>query len=137
MNLGVVYIENDELTLFWSLRGTLKSERDYMSNQLASLSALLDFEMTSGGEHEGWSYDPDSPLRDAFEKAFHDMFDVDMREIATHGGLETGIFKGYDPTMDIVTFGATALDIHTENEHMNLSSLKDAYRFLSYFLGTL
>lgn len=137
LNLGVVYIEDDELTLFWSLRGTLKSERDYMSNQLASLSALLDFEMTSGGEHEGWSYDPDSPLRDAFEKAFHDMFDVDMREIATHGGLETGIFKGYDPTMDIVTFGATALDIHTENEHMNLSSLKDAYRFLSYFLGTL
>ncbi|MBR2990946.1 MAG: M20/M25/M40 family metallo-hydrolase, partial [Solobacterium sp.] len=52
------------------------------------------------------------------------------KEVATHGGLECGIIKGLDPTMDIITLGPITDMIHSPDERMELQSFDDAWNIL-------
>ena len=89
------------------------------------------------GDYDGWDFDPHSSLRKALKKSFKSYFKEEIKEEVTHGGLETGIFKGKIPDLDIVTLGANAIDIHTPEERLELKSLENVYEFLKYFLETL
>ena len=66
-----------------------------------------------------------------------EMFDRELVEHAGHGGLETGIFKGLIPELDIVTLCAITKDIHTPDERLNLESFEKMYDFLVTVLARL
>ena len=53
-----------------------------------------------------------------------------MEEEATHGGLETGIFKGRYPQMDIITYGPRMSGCHTPDEQLELDSFLRSYQNL-------
>ena len=57
--------------------------------------------------------------------------------VATHGGLETGVFKGKIPDLDIVTMGPNMSDIHTPDEKLELESFLKTYQLLVSFIETL
>ena len=57
--------------------------------------------------------------------------------MATHGGLECGVFKAMDPDMDIVTLGPNMKNIHTPQEGLLLSSFDEIFEFLKAFLAAL
>ena len=67
-------------------------------------------------------YDPDSKLRDQFKEFYLKHTGKQLKEVASHGGLETGIFKGKKPNLDIITMGPDMSDIHTPDERMNIDS---------------
>ena len=69
--------------------------------------------MTSSDEYYGWSYDPDSQLRKSYKEAYKKAYDKELKEVPTHGGLETGYMSRIFPDMDIVTMGPNCIDIHT------------------------
>ncbi len=82
-------------------------------------------------------------LRDQMEqelllrRVFKEQRDLDMEEMATHGGLECGIFCDMLPGLDVVTLGAEAAGAHTPNEQMNLASFDEMYDLLAAFLKEL
>ena len=53
-----------------------------------------------------------------------------MKEEATHGGLECGVFKGLRPDLDIITYGPIAEGEHTPDEYLDLASFDRAYDVL-------
>ena len=98
---------------------------------------VWNFNCFEEGDFDGWDYNIQSPLRKILKKEFMAVYDEDIIESATHGGLETGIFKGYNPALDIITLGATAVAIHTSHEHLDIDSLVELYHFLKHFLSKL
>lgn len=137
LNLGIMEISDDVLSMTFSTRAVLKSQRDYMASYLRTLAMVWNFNCFEEGDFDGWDYNIQSPLRKILKKEFKAVYDENIIESATHGGLETGIFKGYNPALDIITLGATAVAIHTSHEHLDIDSLVELYHFLKHFLGKL
>ena len=65
---------------------------------------------------------------------YRDMYGKDPVVQAIHAGLECGLFSEKIPGVDIISTGPTALDIHTPDERMSISS---AARFWEYLLEVL
>ena len=57
--------------------------------------------------------------------------------MATHRGLETGIFKQKIPDLDIITYGPHMENVHTPDEKLDLASYLRCYDCLVAFLATL
>jgi len=58
------------------------------------------------------------------------MFDKKAKLTAVHAGLECGVLKKKLPDVDMISFGPNLYDIHTEKEHLSISSVERVWRFL-------
>jgi dipeptidase D len=87
--------------------------------------------------YPGWNYDAKSPLRAKTLEVYKAMRGTDMNIVATHGGMELGIWKGKMPELDIVSFGPIMFDIHTPDERLDLESLDRTYDFMVALLASL
>ncbi|MDD8047965.1 MAG: beta-Ala-His dipeptidase [Thomasclavelia sp.] len=137
LNLGIVETKEDKLRVVYSIRSPMESKKEELTNILLTLCKTFNCAGESVNDYPGWNYDPDSNLRKLLKDEYHQYFSRELKEEATHGGLETGIFKGYNDKLDIVTFGPECLDIHTPQERMNIKSFNDNYKFLVKFLSKL
>ena len=55
---------------------------------------------------------------------------IEMKERASHGGLECGVFRGLIPDLDIITYGPISEGEHTPDEKLDLASFDRAYENL-------
>ena len=128
-NVGVVTTFEDRVEIQTLVRAALDSNTDDLLNQIAVLADLLGWEHTVMGKYPGWSYSEVSPLRDIYRKVCEDNgreFEIS----AAHGGCECGVFKGLDPSIDIISFGPITRFIHTPDEELDLGSFDRSYRLL-------
>ena len=128
-NVGVVTTYEDRVEIQTLVRAALDSNTDDLLNQIAVLADLLGWEHTVMGKYPGWSYSEVSPMRDIYRKVCEDRgrtFEIS----AAHGGCECGVFKGLDPTIDIISFGPITRFIHTPDEEMDLRSFDRSYELL-------
>ena len=126
LNAGVIHIDNDTLYLDDLIRSAAKSHGDIIIHQLEILSPLFGFRFELSDRYLGWDYEKDSPMREILREALKEK-GIEMKEVAIHGGLECGVFKGLIPELDIVTYGPISKDIHTPDERLDLASFDRAY----------
>lgn len=137
LNLGVARIEEGSLTLHFSLRSPMLSAREELTWKLELLSKVYGAKCQVRNDYPGWNYDETSALRKAFGAYYEKVTGKAIVEEATHGGLETGVFKGYNENLDIISVGPEILDLHTPDERMNLESFARVYDILRGFIETL
>ncbi len=137
LNLGVVRITDGSLVLHFSLRSPMLSAREELTWKLELLSKVYGAECQVKNDYPGWNYDDASALRKAFAEYYENAAGKAIVEEATHGGLETGVFKGYNENLDIISVGPEILDLHTPDERMNLESFVRVYDILRGFIETL
>lgn len=137
LNMGVVRFEDNRAMIHYALRSPLLSVRNEMVNQLESVAHIFNGYVDVFSDYPGWDYDASSALRKQLKEFYFNRTGSEMKEYATHGGLETGVFKGKIPELDIVTFGPNMSDIHTPDERLDIQSYLSTYDFLIDFLETL
>lgn len=137
MNVGVVHMDEDALHINCSLRGALESYIDEFALQIDTLAELFGFTTIHSSRYPAWSYDAKSAMRDTMKEVCQKMTGKKLGIMATHGGLECGVFKAMEPDMDIVTLGPVMKDIHTPQEALLLSSFDETFVFLKAFLAAL
>lgn len=137
LNMGIVRTYDDCITIHYSLRSPLQSAREELSMQLEYIAQIFNGFVEVSNDYPGWDYDPHSILRKQLSDFYYQSTGEKLREVATHGGLETGAFKGKIPELDIVTFGPDMADIHTPDERLNIKSFVETYQFLKDFIETL
>ena len=121
--LSVLFITyNHEKYLRQSLDSVMSQKTDF------------DFEVVVGERYSGWNFSADSELREVLRKVLSNR-GKELVERATHGGLETGIFKGLIPDMDIITYGPIASGEHTPDEKLDLASFDRSYEILCEVLA--
>lgn len=137
LNMGVVRTNDNDITIDYCLRSPLKSARMEMVSQLELVASLFNGYVSVSGDYPGWDYDAHSILRKQFKDFYYEYTKQSLKEVATHGGLETGAFKDKIPELDIITMGPNMADIHTPDERLDIESFVKTYKLLVSFIATL
>lgn len=126
LNLGVLTQQDGSVDFDYLLRSPVRSAREELSRQLEAISSIFGGYIQLENDYDGWNYTEKSPLREALRQVLKEQ-GCELEEFASHGGLETGVFKGRYPQMDIITYGPIGSGIHTPEEKLDLASFQRSY----------
>lgn len=132
-NVGVITTEDDVLSIDILSRADRDSALDYVIDRVATTAKLCNMKYECGSRDPAWFYTPVSKMREIYAKVLAKHGEELVCQ-ATHGGLECGVFKGLNPDMDIITFGAISEKEHAVGERLNLASYDKAYDLLKEIL---
>lgn len=123
LNLGVVEIENEQLTLLCLIRSLTDTGRESVESTLTSLALLSHASIEFGGAYPGWKPDPESEIMQVFRKTYEDIYGRIPNIMVIHAGLECGLFKEPYPNMDMISFGPTIRFPHSPDEKVNIKTV--------------
>ena len=129
-NLGVVRTDAREMVVTFSSRSAMESRLDASAAELNALAALTGSTVTYYHRYPGWIFSKESPLRDAYSKAFLACTGRKAEIKLLHAGLECGVIKAKIPDMDMIAIGPALFDLHSPNERLDLSSTEIFWRTL-------
>ncbi len=133
LNTGVAFIEDGKLFINDLIRSAAPSHTDTMIHQLQILAEVFGFSFDHSNRYYGWDYSKDSKMREILRSVLAEK-GIEMKEEASHGGLECGVFKGLIPDLDIITYGPISKGAHTPDEKLDLASFDRAYTNLTAVL---
>lgn len=137
LNMGVVMMNEDVFDIHYSIRSPMESAKNELSLQLQLIAKLYQGTYIEENNYPGWKYEENSPLRKQYVQFVKDYEGKELKQEATHGGLETGIIKGLIGDLDIITLGPDMFEIHSPNEHLDIASFHRCYDRLIHFLEIL
>lgn len=137
LNLGIIETEADRVKLTFSVRSSVKSQKDMLALLLVSLIEKCGGNAATRGEYPAWEYKKDSPLRDCVVKEFEKRYGRTPEITVMHAGLECGIFSDKLEGLDCVSLGPDILDIHTVKERLDIVSTERTWELLLNVLKAL
>ncbi len=137
LNNGVIKTDDYKVEIIYSLRSPIKGALDELTDKIEMIASIYGLSIHVNSEYGGWQYDPHSQIRKQMKEFFNEKYGIDLIERATHGGLETGIFKAKIPSLDIVTYGPNMSGIHSPDEKLDIDSFKRVYDRLKDFIEVL
>ena len=136
-NIGIVNTFEDEVMGSTSIRSSVESARDTLSDRIAYLTEFLGGEYERKGAYPAWEYRKDSPLRDKMVEVYEEMYGKKPNVVAIHAGLECGLFYKKMEGLDCVSIGPDMKDIHTSEEVLSVSSAERVWKYLVKVLEAL
>ncbi|GAA0123064.1 MAG: aminoacyl-histidine dipeptidase [Clostridium argentinense] len=130
-NLGVVTTVNNEVVLESAVRSSVKSLKKAICHEMIVLTDIFGASIEFQSDYPEWQYNPQSEIRDVFERVYKNMFGREAKVSAIHAGLECGLLSDkFDGKIDQISFGPNIYDVHTPDEHLSISSTERMYNFL-------
>lgn len=137
LNNGVLEEIDGRIKFTTSVRSSVKSALDEIVDILRIQAEHCGGEFKKVSEYPAWEYSPDSPVRDAAVNVYKKLNNKEPVITAIHAGLECGLLKKTLPKVDAISFGPNLYDVHTPNEHMEISSVERVWKFLLAYLAEL
>ncbi|QIK70005.1 aminoacyl-histidine dipeptidase [Erysipelothrix sp. HDW6C] len=136
-NIGTVRLDDECFKVTVSLRATQGFVIENIMRQVEWVASTNGLSVEFSSRYPGWNYDANSKFRERTLEVYKEMRGEAMETVATHGGLELGIWKGKMPNLDIVSFGPIMFDIHTPDERLDIASFDRTYQFMVALLASL
>ncbi|MDU7242732.1 aminoacyl-histidine dipeptidase [Clostridium sp.] len=136
-NLGVVTTEGNKVEFDSAIRSSVASLKDEIVLRSKTIAELIgaDFETTAG--YPEWQYDNESKVRGICQDVYKRMYGKDAKIVAIHAGVECGLFNEKLGKLDMISFGPNLYDVHTPQEHMSITSVKNVWDYLLEVLKAL
>jgi len=135
LNLGVLAHAGESIKLTVSIRSSVDSIREDITRRVETLARLVGATTTRTGEYPGWTYEPDSKIRDLCVSVYKEVTGTDAQIQAIHAGLECGLLKKKLPQTDMISFGPNLRNVHTPDEQLSISSVANTWKFLVAILA--
>lgn len=135
INTGIAELADDELILRQSIRSSVSSAKELISQRVALLAEQLGGQVDFKGDYPAWPYARTSKLRDQCVAVFKQQYGYEPKIELMHAGLECGIFSGKLPGLDCISFGPNLFDVHTPGEHASISSIARVWEYLKAILA--
>lgn len=129
LNLGILSTKKNEVSFSFSVRSSVSSQKEELTDRICCLMEALGGSVTCTGDYPAWEYLQDSPLRDLMVRIFEEQYGNMPVVSAIHAGLECGIFSDRLPGLDCVSFGPDMKDIHTPKESMDVESVQRTWKY--------
>ena len=129
-NIGVISTDSEGVTVRCSVRSMIETEKKNLIKIITDNATEGGACFTVGDGYPGWQFKTDSVLQKTVKDVYRDMFGKDAVVTSIHAGLECGVFADAIPELDCISFGPTAIGIHTVDERLSVSSFKRMYGFL-------
>ena len=136
-NIGILKTSENEVLGSSSIRSSVETARDALSDKIEYLTEFLGGEYERQGVYPAWEYRKDSPLRDQMVEVYEEMYGQKPNVVAIHAGLECGLFYKKMEGLDCVSLGPDMKDIHTSEEVLSISSTERVWKYLVKVLGAL
>ncbi|AEY64877.1 aminoacyl-histidine dipeptidase [Clostridium sp. BNL1100] len=130
LNLGVITTSKDCIEFVSSIRSSVRSLKNELTNRLIVTAELNGGSVVTESDYPEWAYNPDSKIRTVFEEVYEKMYKKEPQITAIHAGLECGLFAEKFEKLDVISFGPNLYDVHTPDEHMSISSVQRTWEFL-------
>lgn len=130
LNLGVITTCKDSIEFISSIRSSVRSLKNELTNRLKVTARLNGGSVVVESDYPEWAYNPDSKIRTIFVDVYEKMYGKQPHITAIHAGLECGLFAEKFGQMDAISFGPNLYDVHTPNEHMSVSSVQRTWEYL-------
>ncbi|MCI5620500.1 MAG: aminoacyl-histidine dipeptidase [Lachnospiraceae bacterium] len=130
LNLGILRLEEDALHLFYSVRSSVGSAKEYLLHRMHVITESMGGSVCESGKYPAWEYRRDSVFREKLIRIYREMFGEAPKVEAIHAGVECGILAGKLPGLDCISMGPDILDIHTPAERLSISSSERMWRFI-------
>ena len=137
MSGSIPGLVEDEFESVSSVRSSVGSAKDALTDKLEYLTEFLGGEYEIQGAYPAWEYREDSPLRDKMVAAYKALYKEEPKVVAIHAGLECGLFYEKMEGLDCVSIGPNMKDIHTSEETLSISSTARVYEYLLEVLKRL
>ena len=128
-NTGVIRIDVNNCEITVSVRSLINENRNEMAEAVKILAGDV-FNVDITEIYSAWNYQPVSPVREVLMEEYRKVTGKEPKVEVIHAGFECGVFAEKMPEVDFVSFGPQADDIHTFNERMSISSVKDYWQIL-------
>ena len=135
LNMGVVKIDEEQISLCFSVRSSLESAKEFIARKLKQLTESLGGTATYRGEYPGWPYARDSKLRDLCVKVYKEQYGKEPKIEVIHAGLECGILSSKVEGLDCISIGPDMFDVHTPDEKISVGSIARVWEFLKAVLA--
>lgn len=136
-NIGILVTSENEVTATSSVRSSVESARDAISDKIEYLTEFLGGEYETQGAYPAWEYRKESPLRDKMVETYEEMYGHKPNVVAIHAGLECGLFFKKIEGLDCVSLGPDMEHIHTSEERLSIASTKRVWDYLVKVLAEL
>lgn len=133
-NLGVVTTVEDEIHYDSAIRSSVRSLKLDIMSQSSMIAQLVGASFMTQADYPDWQYDADSKVRKVFERVYKETTGNDAEIVAIHAGVECGLFKEKFGEIDMISFGPNLYDVHTPDEHINISSTARMWDYLKAVL---
>ena len=130
LNLGVISTYKDSIEFISSIRSSVRSLKDELTNRLTVTAKLCGGSVSRESDYPEWAYNPASKIRTIYEAIYEKMYGQKPHITAIHAGLECGLFAEKLGKVDQISFGPNLYDVHTPNEHMSISSVQRMWEYL-------
>lgn len=130
LNLGIVLIEENTAVLKYSVRSSVKTQKELLVAKIKSLTELFGGSVSISGDYPAWEYKKDSKFREDIISVYEKMYGKKPSIEAIHAGLECGILSGKIEGLDCISLGPDILDIHTTGEKLSISSTKRVWEYV-------
>lgn len=137
LNLGILETGENEVTMSFSVRSSVGTEKEELIAKLRCLMVTLGGHLSCSGDYPAWEYKEESKLRDLMEKVYEEQTGQKPVIQALHAGVECGLFAGKIRNLDCVSFGPDIKDIHTPFESMSIESVGRTWNYLKEILKNL
>lgn len=130
LNMGLVRTENKVVSLGFSVRSSVASEKEALIQKVRAVASLAGCESSLRGLYPGWAYKQESPLREEMIRVYKKVYNKEPEVVVIHAGLECGLLMDKKPDLDAVSIGPDMKDIHTPNEKLSISSSQRVWEYL-------
>ena len=136
-NLASVRMNREALEFQYCIRAEKRSVQEQMETELEMLAQLCGARIRTYSYFPSWEYNPDSQVRKVLTEAYREQTGREMEQLASHIGLECGVFCSLIPGLDVATLGALTENAHTPEERLHLASFDSTFDVLAAFLKKL
>jgi dipeptidase D len=136
-NLGVAWIEADDLVLVSAPRSSRQADLDALHARYASYARLAAARLEVTSEYPAWQPDFESRLLDVVRTAYQEVHGREPHVTAVHAGLEAGEIAAHLPGLVGVSIGPTVRGAHGPGERLDVSSVGRFHDLVRVILGRL
>jgi len=137
LNNAIIEEKDDFIEITTSVRSASTSSLKEILNVLSIIGRRTNGKTEEKSAYPAWQFDKDSKIREKAVRVYEELFGKKAEVSAIHAGLECGLLKEILPDTDMISFGPNLYDVHTEKEHLSISSVKTVWEFLVKLLEDL
>ncbi len=137
LNNAIIEEKDGIIEITTSVRSASASSLREILNVLELIAKRTGAISEEKGNYPAWQYNEASKIRDKALEVFKNTLNKDAEVSAIHAGLECGLLKEILPDTDMISFGPNLFDVHTEKEHISISSAERMWKFLVALLESM
>ena len=136
-NLAQVKTASNAIEVVVSTRSSVNEELNRVRDELKELGERVGGVVSQGSAYPGWQPELDSQFLKLVQQEYAQEYNKEVELKAIHAGLETGLFKGINPELQLVSIGPEIKDPHSPQERVYIQSVDLIWRIVKAVLSRL